>query len=105
MSRDQALGILLVVAGILGIIIYGWLVFFTSWWAVVLQITAFVAIAAVLAIIAWIGYTLATTPPPKPIEEIEKEMEKELEESKPEEKATNPDATGNTKEKEGTKES
>ena len=27
---------------------------------------------------AWIGYTLATTPPPKPIEEIEKELEEEL---------------------------
>jgi len=72
LSRDQGLGVLLVIAGILGILIYGWLVFFTSWWAIVLQITAFVAIAAVLAIIAWIGYTLATTPPPKPIEEIER---------------------------------
>ena len=81
MSRDQGLGVLLVIAGILGILIYGWLVFFTSWWAIVLQITAFVAIAAVLAIIAWIGYTLATTPPPKPIEEIEKELEKEQAES------------------------
>ncbi|MFZ8793387.1 MAG: transcriptional regulator, partial [Acidilobaceae archaeon] len=29
-------------------------------------------------ILAWIGYTLATTPPPKPIEEIEKEIEEEL---------------------------
>jgi len=81
LSRDQGLGVLLVIAGILGILIYGWLVFFTSWWAIVLQITAFVAIAAVLAIIAWIGYTLATTPPPKPIEEIEKELEKEQAES------------------------
>ena len=81
MSRDQALGALLLVAGIIGILIYGWLVFFTGWWMIVLQITAFVAIAAVLAIIAWIGYTLATTPPPKPMEEIEKELEKEQSES------------------------
>ncbi|RSN70343.1 transcriptional regulator, partial [Candidatus Korarchaeum cryptofilum] len=28
--------------------------------------------------LGWIGYTLATTPPPKPIEEIEKEIEEEL---------------------------
>lgn len=91
MSRDQGLGVLLVIAGILGILIYGWLVFFTSWWAIVLQITAFVAIAAVLAIIAWIGYTLATTPPPKPIEEIEKELEKEQAES---------EAKGETEQKE-----
>ncbi|MEM3716425.1 MAG: transcriptional regulator, partial [Candidatus Bathyarchaeia archaeon] len=75
MSRDQVLGALLLIAGIIGIIVYGWLTFFTSWWAIVLQITAFIAVAAVLAIIAWIGYTLATTPPPKPVEEIEKEIE------------------------------
>jgi len=36
------------------------------------------AMTAVLFIAAWIGYTLATTPPPKPIEEIEKELEEEL---------------------------
>ncbi len=34
---------------------------------------------AILAIGAWIGYTMATTPPPKPIEEITAEAE-----SKPE---------------------
>jgi hypothetical protein len=38
--------------------------------------TGTVAVAGVFAILAWIGYTLATTPPPKPIEEIEKEIEK-----------------------------
>lgn len=86
---------LLVIVGILGILIYGWLVFFTSWWAIVLQITAFVAIAAVLAIIAWIGYTLATTPPPKPVEEIEKELEKELETSKSEEEKPSQDTKTN----------
>ena len=36
------------------------------------------AVTAVLFIAAWIGWTLATTPPPKPIEEIEKELEEEL---------------------------
>jgi predicted DNA-binding transcriptional regulator len=39
-----------------------------------------VAVAAVLGILAWVGYALATTPPPKPIEEIEKEVQKALEE-------------------------
>ncbi|MEM3434409.1 MAG: transcriptional regulator [Candidatus Bathyarchaeia archaeon] len=95
MSRDQALGALLVLVGVLGIIIYGWLVFFTGWWAIVIQITAFVAVAAILAILAWIGYTLATTPPPKPVEEIEKEIEKELEASKSEESTTNQDTKTN----------
>lgn len=36
----------------------------------VIAIPVFVAFIAILAIGAWIGYTMATTPPPKPIEEI-----------------------------------
>ncbi len=76
MSRDQYLGALMLVGGIIVIIVYGWL----DWMYPLrtLQVTAFVAVAAVLAVIAWIGYTLATTPPPKPIAEIEKELEEEL---------------------------
>ena len=88
MSKDQAIGVLLLVGGILGILLYGWLVFLSEWAMVVLQLTGFVAVAGVLGILSWIGYTLATTPPPKPIEEIEKELEEELketEEAKPEE--------------------
>ncbi|MBX5321753.1 transcriptional regulator, partial [Candidatus Bathyarchaeota archaeon A05DMB-3] len=36
---------------------------------------------AVMFIGAWIGWTMATTPPPKPIEEITSET-REMEESK-----------------------
>jgi len=36
----------------------------------------FIAFVAVMAIGAWIGWTMATTPPPKPIEEIEQQEEK-----------------------------
>ncbi|MEM4608035.1 MAG: hypothetical protein QXI57_00115 [Candidatus Methanomethylicaceae archaeon] len=90
MNKDQVLGGALLIIGIAGIIIYGWLVFFSAWQMFVIQLTAFIAIAAVLAIIAWIGYTLATTPPPKPIEEIEKELsEIKKEEVKKEETKTN----------------
>jgi len=77
-SRDQVIGVLLVLVGIVGIILYAWLVFLTDWSYLILQLTGFVAVAGVLGILAWIGYTLATTPPPKPIEEIEKELEEEL---------------------------
>jgi len=80
LSRDQALGILILLVSIIGIIVYGWIVFFTEWFLILLRITGFVAVAGVLGILAWIGYTLATTPPPKPIEEIEKELEQELKE-------------------------
>jgi len=78
LNRDQVIGALILVASVIGIIVYGWILFFTEWTILLLQITGFVAVAAVLGILAWIGYTLATTPPPKPIEEIEKELEEEL---------------------------
>ncbi len=53
----------------------------TMWHARVTLIAIPMAIAliAVLAIGAWIGWTMATTPPPKPIEEIEAEEKKEEE--------------------------
>ena len=37
-----------------------------------------IAFIAILGIGGWIGYTMATTPPPKPIEEITAETEKQL---------------------------
>jgi len=80
LNRDQVIGALILVASVIGIIVYGWILFFTEWTILLLQITGFVAVAAVLGILAWIGYTLATTPPPKPVEEIEKELEGELKE-------------------------
>jgi predicted DNA-binding transcriptional regulator len=66
MNKDQGIGAVLLVAGIVGIVIYAWLLF--AYAIVVLQITAFIAVAAVLVILAWIGWTMATTPPPAPLE-------------------------------------
>lgn len=71
------IGLVLLVAGVFGILLYGWLVFLTQWSMVVLQLTGFVAITAILAIVSWIGYTMATTPPPKPIEDVESELKEE----------------------------
>ena len=78
MMDDRVVGALILVGSILGILAYFWLVFLSPWVLLTMQLTAFIAVAAVLVIIAWIGYTLATTPPPRPIEEIEKELEEEL---------------------------
>jgi len=44
-----------------------------------------VAFIAILGIGAWIGLTMATTPPPKPIEEITAETDEKKEEEKKEE--------------------
>ena len=75
MSKDQAFGALLLVGCVLGIVLYGWLVFFTGWGLLVLQLTGFIAVAGILGILSWIGYTLLTTPPLKPIEELETKVE------------------------------
>lgn len=68
MEKDRAIGAIILLVSILVIIVYGWLLFFTVWELIVLKITVFVALALILAILAWIGWTMATTPPPKPIE-------------------------------------
>ncbi len=68
MEKDRAIGAIILIASILSIIIYGWLLFFTVWHLIVLEITVFIAVVVILAILAWIGWTMATTPPPKPIE-------------------------------------
>ncbi|MEM1570053.1 MAG: transcriptional regulator [Candidatus Bathyarchaeia archaeon] len=82
MSKDQTIGALLLAAGVLGILFYAYLVFLTEYALLVLKLTGFIAVGGVLGILAWIGYTLATTPPPKPIEDIEKEIEQELKKEK-----------------------
>ena len=53
----------------------------------VVLILVSIAFIAILAIGAWIGWTMATTPPPKPIEEITTEIEDKKEETKTEEPA------------------
>jgi predicted DNA-binding transcriptional regulator len=79
---DRALGTVIFLVSICAIVVYlGWL-FYTptadlNWlffvpgsqvrWALVLPML--LAVVAVLAICAWIGWTMATTPPPTPIEE------------------------------------
>ena len=100
MSRDQAIGAVLFVVCVLVLIGYvaglvwpPWIISalkFLSGGAVILTweqvqfwlvaIPVAIAFCIVLAIGAWIGWTMATTPPPAPIEELEKELEKELEE-------------------------
>jgi predicted DNA-binding transcriptional regulator len=78
MSRDQVFGMLLMVLAVAVIIIYGWIVFFTKWSLLLLQVTGFVAVVGVFEILTWIGYMLDTTPPPKLTEKIEKKLEEEL---------------------------
>ena len=68
MAKDRAIGGGLLAGAVIGVLLYGWLMFFSGYSTFVLEITAFVAIVAILAILGWIGYVMATTPPPVPLE-------------------------------------
>ncbi len=75
MTKEQVLGWIVFAASIVGIIVYFLLMFvppLTQWAFLVMSITLFIGVAVVLGILAWIGYTLATTPPPEPLPELEK---------------------------------
>ncbi len=81
MVNDRVVGGGLVAVSVIVIIVYNTLLFLPLFKGIdilLLKITAAVAVTAAFALLGWIGYTLATTPPPKPIEEIEKELEEEL---------------------------
>jgi predicted DNA-binding transcriptional regulator len=66
MNKDQGIGAVLLAGSVVGVVLYAWLLY--SYAVLVLQITAFVVVAAVLVILGWIGWTMATTPPPAPLE-------------------------------------
>jgi len=66
MNKDQAAGVAILVGSVAGIIVYAWLIY--TYAIVTLQVTAFLAVAAVMTILAWIGWTMATTPPLEPID-------------------------------------
>jgi hypothetical protein len=88
-SKDQAIGgVIFIVCAIVGLF-YVVTLFYPRWLSGLLNTTegaiqfwivavpVLVAFIAIMGIGAWIGWTMATTPPPKPIEEITSEMEKE----------------------------
>jgi len=94
-SKDQSIGGVIFIVCLLIAIFYVVTLFYPQWmvdlklasdtsavqfWIVAVPV--FIAFIAVMAIGAWIGWTMATTPPPKPIEEITSEMEEEKKEEK-----------------------
>jgi predicted DNA-binding transcriptional regulator len=68
---DRVLGAGILLGSLIGLGLYFYLVFLSPWIVLIVQISAFVAVAAVLLIVAWIGYTLATTPPPTSLEDLD----------------------------------
>ena len=83
-SKDQAIGWVICLVCVIVALFYVVTLFYPQWlssiginvdtagiqfWLVAIPV--FLAFIVVLGIGAWIGWTMATTPPPKPIEEIE----------------------------------
>jgi predicted DNA-binding transcriptional regulator len=70
---DRVTGYLILIGSIVGIGVYFWLVFLApqAWAWLTIQASAMVAVGGILLIVAWIGYTLATTPPPVPLEDMD----------------------------------
>jgi predicted DNA-binding transcriptional regulator len=98
-SKDQAIGgaillVCVVVAVVYLVALFGYQQLIQPWLNIgssvdvrfwLIAVPVFVAFVAILFIGAWIGWTMATTPPPKPIEEITTEIEDKKEEPKVEE--------------------
>jgi predicted DNA-binding transcriptional regulator len=94
LSKDQTIGAtILVVCTLIGIFVTT--LFYPQWlntfgmqvtesnvqfW--IIAIPVLVTFIAILGIGGWIGWTMATTPPPKPIEDITSEIENKEKESK-----------------------
>jgi predicted DNA-binding transcriptional regulator len=88
-SKDQAIGgaillVCVVVAVLYLVALFGYKQLIQPWLNIgsaasvqfwLIAIPVFVAFIAILFIGAWIGWTMATTPPTKPIEEITTEIE------------------------------
>ena len=75
MADDKVLGGVILVGSLAGIVVYFWLLFMSDWSKLTIQVSAFLAVGMCLLIMAWIGYTLATTPPPMPLEDFDFEAE------------------------------
>lgn len=74
---DRVLGGVILVGSLLCVACYFWLAFLSPWAMLVIQVSVFAAVAVVLWIVAWIGYTLATTPPPAPLEDFSESLDEE----------------------------
>ena len=84
-NKDQTIGALIFLVCVVVAIVYTATLFFPQYmlgwleprtvqlWTIAMPVL--VAFLALLSIGAWIGWTMATTPPPKPLEEIEEKGE------------------------------
>jgi len=94
LSKDRAIGgVIFAACVVIGISYTVGLFYFGNpmgGWEVefwLIAVPVFLAFVAIMGIGAWIGWTMATTPPPKPIEEMASEIEAKAEETKTQEES------------------
>jgi len=101
MAKDKILGVILLVLGAIIIVFYtligpvdlileslgsdamGWLRNVPGFnWKFSVVVPMWIVVLLVCVVMIWIGYSMITTPPPVPLEELEEELEREEEASK-----------------------
>jgi hypothetical protein len=60
--RGKGAGLIILILSIIAFIVYAYFLLGTDWGIVVLRLTVLGAVTALLAVLAWIGYTMATAP-------------------------------------------
>ncbi|MBT3686210.1 MAG: transcriptional regulator [Nitrosopumilus sp.] len=63
MDKRRSLGVLLFVLCIGTFFVYAYLLMLSEWSPIVLQLSVLMAVGGILAMIAWIGYVVATKQP------------------------------------------
>lgn len=61
MERRRAAGIMIFVLCIGGFFVYAYLLMLSEWSPIVMQLSMLMIAGAILGVIAWIGYSMATT--------------------------------------------
>jgi membrane protein implicated in regulation of membrane protease activity len=113
MSKDKIIGLLILVGALALLVFYslwliggwiqanivstgpfGWMLFFPAIpglpWELAVILPLWLVAILVLAIAMWIGFSMLTTPPPVPLEELEEELEAEEAEEKKKEAEKKP---------------
>jgi len=60
LSSSHRLGVLILVISLIGFILYAYLLLLSSYDILVLKLTLLLFVAAIVGVIAWMGYTMAT---------------------------------------------
>jgi len=63
MDKRKGMGIIIFILCITAFFVYAYLLMLSEWSGVVLQLSVLMIAGGLLGVVAWIGYTMATTKP------------------------------------------